>query len=109
MYSFVCNLLGQRDSVVENLSTAEWPSLSGTYWYIIHMINTSSLHSTIPNLYPQLLRNHQKIFDKFGNQLGYKSLLDWYDVIPSDIVKCVGKSVLNRHYNGSPQYALSII
>src|SRR5437763_1774865 len=51
-------------------------------------------------------KTRREFFDWLGNQLGYKSMDDWYNVTVENIHEHVGSWLLNYYYNGSPSKAL---
>ena len=51
----------------------------------------------------------RKFFHWLYNQLGYKSLGDWYMVSQEDIVKWGGGSLLYKYYDNSPTKAVLAI
>ena len=55
------------------------------------------------------LSQHRQLFDKLGEQLGYTSMEDWYDVNADKIRKNGGAEILLRFYRHSPSTALKTI
>lgn len=52
--------------------------------------------------------NHLKFFDWMKEQLGYKTMDDWYSVTSDIVCEYGGASVL-KHFNGSPSKALQTL
>src|SRR5690349_9098930 len=50
--------------------------------------------------------NQKKLFDKLMEQLGYKSMDDWYNVTVREIYKYGGRALVSTTFNGSPSKAL---
>lgn len=65
-------------------------------------------YSQTPKGFWEKPENKKQFFNWLGNQLGYKSMDDWYNVTNEDIQKRGGKGVLG-HYNDSPSRALQAV
>ena len=48
----------------------------------------------------------KNFFDRLSNQLGHKSMDDWYNITQDTIIKKGGRQLLNYYYGGSPSKAL---
>src|SRR5689334_12993922 len=59
-----------------------------------------------PKGFWERLDNQLEYFNWLGNQLGYRSVDDWYNVTRDDIHRHGGQGLLHDYYNDSPSTAL---
>ena len=74
--------------------------------------NTIGCHGSLDMLPKDSGRNmriRRQFFKWLGNQLGYHSMDDWYNVTEEDIHKHGGGGLLNDYYNNSPSKALQSV
>src|SRR5690242_1908776 len=51
-------------------------------------------------------RNHKIFFDWLGNELGFKSPDDWYNISLQQIKENGGEKLISKYYQNSPPKAL---
>ena len=64
---------------------------------------------TAPKGFWERKANQLSFFDWLGDQLGYKSMDDRYNVTQEDIYRRGGSSMLSKYFNSSPSQALQIL